>query len=257
MLKLQRIEQIKEYVIKHQTVSLDKLVEVFDVSKNTIRRDVQELVDAGEINKVYGGVSAKQSHASLSPLESFTERKTRNLEQKRAIAELAATYVDDGDIIFIDSGTTTMEMLEFIKDKEITVITNNFDFINSSFPYENLQVISMGGIFQRKTRSFSSFRNLELFQAFNINKAFMASTGISIDHGVTNSSPVESNIKETVAERSAEVFLLVDHQKFGKYALMTYRKLEDIDYLITDQKPPLNYLKFAETNNIQLLYPGI
>ncbi|MFS0559715.1 DeoR/GlpR family DNA-binding transcription regulator [Terribacillus sp. 179-K 1B1 HS] len=255
MLKLQRIEQIKDYVLEHQTVSLDKLVEVFGVSKNTIRRDVQQLVDTGEIKKVYGGVSAKQIRSSHSPLEPFTERKTRNQQQKRQIAELAASYVEDGDIIFIDSGTTTVEMLDFIKEKEVTIITNNLDFINGSFPYENLQVISMGGIFQRKTRSFSSFRNLELFQAFNINKAFMASTGISINHGVTNSSPVESDIKQTVAERSAEVFLLVDHQKFGKYALMTYSKLEDIDYLVTDKKPESNYLHFAEANGIEMLYP--
>jgi DeoR family transcriptional regulator, myo-inositol catabolism operon repressor len=252
MLKLQRIEQIKAYVIEHQTVSLDKLVEEFDVSKNTIRRDVQELVDAGELKKVYGGVSSVQPH---SPLEPFTERKSRNQQQKREIAEIAASYVADGDIIFIDSGTTTLEMLDFIKDKEITIITNNLDFINGSLPYENLQVISMGGIFQRKTRSFSSFQNLELFQAFNINKAFMASTGVSIEHGVTNSSPVESNIKQTVSDRSAEVFLLVDHQKFGKYALMTYSKLQDIDYLVTNAEPNPEYQRFAETHDIQLLYP--
>jgi len=252
MLKLQRIEQIKDYVYQHQTVSLDELVEEFGVSKNTIRRDVQQLVDAGDIKKVYGGVSVPHSH---SPLEPFTERKTRNQQQKRQIAALAASYVENGDIIFIDSGTTTLEMLDFIKEKEVTIITNNLDFISGALPYENLQVISIGGILQRKTRSFSSFRNLDLFQAFNINKAFMASTGVSLDHGVTNSSPVESDIKQTMTERSSEVFLLVDHQKFGKYALMTYSKLEDIDYLVTDREPEANYQRFAEANGIEILYP--
>src|SRR5438067_7308491 len=100
MIKEKRIKKIQEYVLEHQTVSLDELVKVFDVSKNTIRRDVQELVELGEIKKVYGGVAVNNS-----TLVSFTDRKTRNQKQKELIAKSAAGYVEDGDVIFIDSGT--------------------------------------------------------------------------------------------------------------------------------------------------------
>ncbi|MGG3572880.1 DeoR/GlpR family DNA-binding transcription regulator [Bacillus gobiensis] len=248
MLKTKRIKQIQDYVIEHQTVSLDELMKVFNVSKNTIRRDVQELVDLGDLKKVYGGVSI--NHRTL---ESFHDRQIRNKKQKELIGKLAASFVEDDDIIFIDSGTTTLEMADYLQTKNVTIITNNLDFINHSLPYDNLNIISMGGVFQRKTKSFVSFKNMELLKAYNINKAFMASTGVSLSNGVTNSSPLESEIKQIVVERSSEVFLLVDHFKFDKYALMTYCDLKDIDYLITDAIPNENYREFTENNDIKLL----
>ncbi|AKO92324.1 DeoR/GlpR family DNA-binding transcription regulator [Priestia filamentosa] len=248
MLKAKRIQQIQDYVLEHQSVSLDELVTVFDVSKNTIRRDVQMLVDQGVVKKVYGGVAV--DHAQL---ESFNDRKTRNQLAKQAIAKEAANYVEDGDVIFIDSGTTTLEMLEFVKNKNITVITNNLDFIVYALPYENLKVISTGGALERETKSFSSFKNMDLLKTYNVNKAFMASTGVSISNGVTNSSPVESEIKQAVVRRSVEVFLLIDHTKFDKYALITYCELEELDYLITDASPNESYGNYAQRNNINIV----
>ena len=248
MIKTKRIQQIKEYVFEHQTVSMDELVTVFDVSKNTIRRDVQELVDLGEIRKVYGGVAANGSS-----LVSFSDRKTQNQSQKKVIAELAAQFVDDGDVIFVDSGTTTLELIDFIKTKNLTIITNNLNFIINSLPYENLHVISTGGSLERKTNSFVSLTKFDILKSYNFNKAFMATTGISFSNGVTNASPLESEIKKIAVERSANVFLLVDHHKFDKYGLMTYCGLEQIDYLVTDQMPPENYREFAQQNRIELV----
>jgi DeoR family transcriptional regulator, myo-inositol catabolism operon repressor len=248
LLKTKRIKQIEEYVFEHQTVSLDELVEVFNVSKNTIRRDVQELVDYGDLKKVYGGVSVNRL-----TLESFQDRKVRHQLEKEKIAEKAASFVKDGDIIFIDSGTTTLEMIKFLTNKQITIITNNLDFISHSIPFENIKVISTGGILDRKTKSFTSFTKLDLLKSHNINKAFMASTGISITNGVTNSEPLETETKQVVVERSAEIYLLVDHSKFDKTAIMTYCGLDEIDYLITDQEPNQQYQEFASTHQVELI----
>src|SRR5690348_9288884 len=119
MIKEKRIKKIQDYVNEHQSASLDELVEVFDVSKNTIRRDVQELVDRGDLKKVYGGVSV--AHKKL---ESFQDRQVRNQQQKVLISEKASSFVEDGDFIFIDSGTTTIEMFNYLKDKNLTIFTN-------------------------------------------------------------------------------------------------------------------------------------
>ncbi|KMY48595.1 DeoR/GlpR family DNA-binding transcription regulator [Peribacillus loiseleuriae] len=248
MIKVKRINLIRDYIFEHQTVSFDELVNVFNVSKNTIRRDIQLLVESGDIKKVYGGVAVNHS-----TLVSFTDRITRNQQQKVIIAQSAAQYVEDGDIIFIDSGTTTLEMFEFLKTKELTIITNNLDFIINSLPFENLNVISTGGMLERKTKSFAILKKMDLLMAYNINKAFMASTGISITNGVTNSSPLENEIKQTVVERSSEVYLLVDHFKFDKSAVMTYCTLDKIDYLITDTLPDETYQEFAKSNGIHLV----
>jgi DeoR family transcriptional regulator, myo-inositol catabolism operon repressor len=248
MLKTKRLNQIQEYVLQHQTASLDELVEVFGVSKNTIRRDVQLLVENGELKKVYGGVAANHS-----TLISFHDRKVRYQPEKKKIGKLAADFVEDGDIIFIDSGTTTFEMLEFIKNKTITVITNNFDFISEAISFENVNIFSTGGMLDRNTRSFVNFKSNDIFKSYNINKAFMASTGISLTNGVTNSSPLESEIKRSAVEKCSEVFLLVDSYKFDKYALTTYCNLNEIDYLITDKLPNENYQQYFKANKIQLV----
>jgi len=248
MLKTKRIQQIQEYVLKHQSVSLDDLGTVFGVSKTTIRRDIRKLISEGMIQKVYGGVAI--SHAKL---ESFNERKARNPIQKRLIAKTAADYVENGDVIFIDSGTTTLEMITFLKTKQVTIITNNLDIIIQALRFENLTVISTGGLLERNTKSFSSYSHADSFKKYNFDKVFMASTGVSISNGVTNSSPIESGIKETIVKGNADVFLLVDHTKLDKYAMVTYCGLKEVDYLITDNFLDESYQDFAKENSIELV----
>jgi DeoR family transcriptional regulator, myo-inositol catabolism operon repressor len=251
MIKNNRINKIEEYIIEHKSVSLDELMNVFNVSKNTIRRDVQELVERGDFKKVYGGVAVNDDNRAK--LESFQDRQVRNQAEKELIGKAAANYVEDGDIIFVDSGTTTIEMIEFINKKEVTIITNSLDFIVRALPYENLNVITAGGILERKTNSFGSLKYMDILNAYNIKKAFMASTGVSLLNGVTNASPLESELKASVVNRSSEVFLLVDHNKFDKYGLMTYCKLDKIDYLITDRMPNEVYQNYIEKSETQLI----
>jgi DeoR family transcriptional regulator, myo-inositol catabolism operon repressor len=251
MIKDKRINKIEEYIIEHKSASLDELMNVFEVSKNTIRRDVQELVEKGAFKKVYGGVAVIDD--KRAKLESFHDRQVRNQTEKEMIGKAAANYVKDGDIIFIDSGTTTIEMIESINTKQVTVITNNLDFIVRALPFENLNVITAGGILERKTNSFGSLKYMDIINAYNINKAFMASTGVSSSNGVTNASPLESELKASIVERSSEVFLLVDHDKFDKYGLMTYCKLDNIDYLVTDMMPSEDYQNYTKKNGIQIV----
>ncbi|AXI10499.1 DeoR/GlpR transcriptional regulator [Oceanobacillus zhaokaii] len=248
MIKTRRLNEIQEYVLENETVSLDELVTMFNVSKNTIRRDVQELVDSGEFNKVYGGISV--NHSITVP---FSDRQVRNDKEKEQIAKMAAEYVEDGNIIFIDSGTTTLKMLEYIKNKQVTIITNNIDFIMKAIPYNNLTIFSTGGMLEQKTKSFTSANNKEVIRSYNINKAFLASTGVSIKNGVTNSLPIESEIKAEVVKRSEVAFLLVDHDKFNKSSLTSYCKLNEIDYLVTDMLPEANYIQYAENHHIKLV----
>lgn len=253
LLKSKRIQEIKTYVAERQVVSLDELAEHFSVSKNTIRRDIQELVESGEIKKVYGGVAINDATTPLLP---FSERQVRNKHEKELIGKLAAQCVNDGDIIFIDSGTTTVEMFEHLKHKEITIITSNLDFIVRALAYPNLTIICVGGMLERKTSSFVSLNEPSILLSYNIQKAFMASTGISLEIGVTNASALETEIKRTAVDRSMRTFLLVDHTKFDRYGLMTYCQLSDVDVLVTDQVPDPKYLDYARIHEIEILTPA-
>lgn len=252
MIKEVRIKKIQEYIDEKESVSLDELVSVFNVSKNTIRRDIQEMMKSGKYKKIYGGISVK--HDSIKKgLDPFSERSVRNKKEKQIIGKLAGALVKDDDIIFVDSGTTTIEMFEYIKDKHITIVTNNIDLIMKCIPHDNLTVICIGGILERQTNSFGNINSMEFLNIYNINKAFMSSTGISITNGVTNASPIESKLKEAVVRRCEEVYLLIDHEKFNKQGLITYCNLDEIHYLITDQKPPLDFCEYFDENNIKVI----
>ncbi|MEG6532567.1 DeoR/GlpR family DNA-binding transcription regulator [Caldifermentibacillus hisashii] len=250
MIKEKRIQRIEEYVSKNQTASLDELVKVFNVSKNTIRRDIQELVERGDFRKVYGGIAINEKK-----LESFQDRQVKNQKGKALIGKLASEFVEDGDIIFIDSGTTTIEMFEYIKENKITILTNNIEFIVRSIPFPSLNIISTGGILERETNAFTTLDNTELFNTYNINKAFMATTGISLSKGVTNSSPLETGLKQAIVQKSSKVFLLVDSTKFEKLGLMTYCQLADVDYIVSDEKILVEYEKYAAEHDIHIIAP--
>mgnify|MGYP001573703670 FL=1 len=146
-MKTNRIKEIEEYILSNESVSLDSLCDVFKISKNTIRRDINEIEKKGSIKKVYGGVTAV-----VKDLIPFEERNIKNNYKKIAIAKAACEFVKDGDVIFIDSGTTTLNMIDFLKNRnDITILTNNLNVIVSALPYSNLNVICTGGSLDRKS----------------------------------------------------------------------------------------------------------
>ena len=125
-MRVKRIEAIQEYIIKNKSVSMEQLCEEFRVSMNTIRRDIDTLCTRGSVIKVYGGVvantNAPATHAET--LRPFTERSSSNNNEKLMISQKAASYVQEGDIIFLDSGTTTLNMIPYLANiPNLTVIT--------------------------------------------------------------------------------------------------------------------------------------
>lgn len=233
-MRTKRIGNIEKYIYINKTVTLDQLCEEFKVSKNTIRRDIEELASRGIVKKIYGGVTVPDDTQSMKP---FEERSISNLGLKQYIAKKAASLINDGEIIFIDSGTTTFPMVEYIQKKNITVLTNNIEVIIKCVPYHNINVISLSGILDRKALSFTGATAVEVLQQYNISKAFLAATGISSKNGATNSSPAETQIKRTAIERSVKKYLLVDHTKFEVSSLVTYAQFDKLNAIITDQYP--------------------
>lgn len=252
MLKEHRIKEIENYVINNNSVSIDKLCSMFDVSKNTIRRDISELEKKGTIKKVYGGITLNNSMTTIP----FQEREIKNKVAKQLIAREASKLVDDGDIIFIDSGTTTMHMIPYLANrKNLTIITNNVNVLVKSFPYMNLNVLATGGSLYRRTNSLIGIEAVDFLRNYNASKCFMASTGVSMEKGVTNSSPLEFEIKRSIIKQSNKVILLVDHSKFEKVSLMTYCKLSDVDIFITDKSVDKKYENYFSENDVKLIIP--
>lgn len=227
-----RLRRMEQYILEKENVSMEDLCREFDVSMNTVRLDVAALVKKGAIKKVYGGVCSNRQN-SLVP---FEERKMKRSEQKRALCRAAAQLVEDGDIIYVDSGTTTMYLPDFLENrKNITLLTNNLNAIVEAVPKENIQVICLPGILERKTNSFVSAETGQILARYNIKKAFFAATGVTGSGDVTNSSSLEYEIKKEALQNSHHKYLLLDSSKYGKSALLTFAHIDDMDMVFADE----------------------
>lgn len=250
-MRTKRIDYIESYIEQEKSVTLDHLCDKFQVSKNTIRRDIDELVKRGTVRKVYGGVTASPP-ASDTGLLPYEQRNTCFQTEKTAICQKAASYVQAGDIIYIDTGTTCFHMVDFLANTPCTIITNSLQICMKAVPYEKLQVICLPGSLKRETLSFVGSEILEYLQIFNISKAFMACTGVTLENGLTNASMEEYRIKQAVIQNSFQHYLLTDRSKFGKFSLMTYCALCDIQYIITDRLPNSEFITYCQEHQIQL-----
>lgn len=250
-MRTKRIDLIENYIEQEKSVSLDTLCEKFGVSKNTIRRDIEDLVSRGTVQKVYGGVTIA-SQASDTRLLPYEQRHTVQSAEKDAIAKKAASFVEDGDIIYIDTGTTCLNMVDYLENISCTIITNSLQIYLKAVPHPNLQVISLPGILNRDTLSFVGSEIPGYLRTFNITKAFMASTGVTIKNGLTNASADEYAVKKAVIQNSQTRCLLSDHTKFGKFALMTYCRLNEVQHIVTDAPLADEYAEYCQEYGIKV-----
>lgn len=252
-MRAERIDSIIEFIYKNKNVTLDQICDDFNISKSTVRRDLSEILKDTNLKKTYGGITLKNKWGNKKYLTSFSERNIENADKKLAISKKAANIVEDNDVIFIDSGTTTFYMVDYLGNvNNLTILTNNLEVIFRAVKYKNINLISLSGTLSRETLSFVGATSISTIKNFNISKAFMATTGFSIMNGVTNSSPLESDIKRTVISKSNKIILLADSSKFNSVSLMTYCNLEDIDILVTDKMPDKNISDYLYNNKISI-----
>lgn len=250
-MKASRILDMEKYITAQGSASMEELCNQFQVSINTVRRDVVELIRRGTVEKVYGGVTTRRSDQALTP---YAERRSNRENVKAAIGRKAAEMVQDGDIIFIDSGTTTLQLIDNLAHvRELTVITNNMEAVVRAVPYENMTVIVLPGQLGRKTNSLTGDDTVASLRRYNIRIAFMAATGLSI-HGATNSSPREYEIKRAAVDRCEKAVLLVNQEKIGVTGLMTFAPLNAFDAVVTDAAADSETAEMLRQENVELIH---
>ena len=248
-MKLKRIHAMEKFINQYDSVSLTELTEEFDVSMNTVRRDIDYLEKNGVVEKVYGGVVPTKGRQ----LTSYNFRNRKNNTEKNNIAKLASSKIKKDDLVFIDSGTTTSTILQYVDPElQFTVLTNNLDVILSASKNENINLIVLGSKLYHRTRSLLLNNDESFIDSVNINKAFMAATGITIEHGLTNSNFEEQRIKQKVINRAEDFYVLVDTSKFGQAALLTYSPLDKVDVIITDSEPSEEMIIYCSSYGIKI-----
>lgn len=238
MLAEERHAVILELVHRQGNVKLTELCSRLHASQSTIRRDLIELSEQGLLTKVHGGAISKDER--FFPVEHNMEEKA-NLytAEKTAIADYAASLLEDGDFVYLDAGTTTEKVIDFIPLKQITFVTNGFLHARR-LAKRGFQVYIPAGSFKATTETIVGAECVLSLQNYNFTKCFMGVNGISLTAGLSTPDKGEASVKKAAIHQSKEVCFLADHSKFSQISAITFAYLNGVQ-IITDWLPDQKY----------------
>lgn len=225
-----RKQKIIKIVEERGEISVKDLAELVITSEITIRRDLENLARDGFIYRTHGG--AMRVDLVKSPV-TFAQKSAQYMAQKDFICRLAAQEIDEGDIIFMDCGSTVFRLCQFIKNKSIRVITNSLPII---YELMNTAVTLnlVGGELDKERQAIHGTVALEHIKKYNADKAFLGIDGISVAQGLTAKSEKEANITLAMMKQAKTTYLLCDASKINKNQYLHFANLEAIDFLVTD-----------------------
>jgi DeoR/GlpR family transcriptional regulator of sugar metabolism len=245
MYSAERRREILRLIAKTEGVNVGELAAQFDVSRATVRRDLNELHRLGLLERTYGGALAPDGLGSgpgkLGEEASFDERKAAHRDEKERIGRYAASLVQPGETIFIDGGTTTEFMLSYLAGKAgLTVVTFGLNILNRLLPFDNVTVIIIGGMLNRASLTLSGTLALDSMQTYRVrfDKAFLAAGGVSARAGITNYSLEQVPYKRQAAEAACTSVLLADSSKVGAVATGLIIPAGNIDRIVTGAPAP-------------------
>ena len=253
MAQKERLDQIRQIMKTERKVSVSELSVQLTVTPETIRRDLEKLEQENFLTRTHGGAVITQ--ADLSEKISFLKRENTNTEAKRIIAGLAADLIPFGASIGCDASSTSMELLEQLKDREdLLVLTNSVKAI-CDMSESRYGLLSTGGYINRQSYSLQGGAAKNMVQEYHLEMVFMSCKGISGDGGIFDSHEVEIEMKKSLLEQGNKIYLLADHTKFGCVGFSKLAEIKEIDAVITDQKPSQEWLDLFADRQVEVIYP--
>jgi DeoR/GlpR family transcriptional regulator of sugar metabolism len=252
MLAIERRRKIISLLEERNSVLVPELSKIFNITEETVRRDLEKLEKDGFLKRTYGGAVINDSMNSELPL---TIREVTNIEGKLAIGIKVAEYIKDGDTIMLDSSSTALQVARNIKDKrKITVITNSVKVVSELATAKDCNVISTGGNLRVNAMSFVGHMAENSIKNFNVDLAVICSKGIDIKKGITESNEMEAEVKKAMIEAADKTFLVGDFTKFNKVSFVKMLKIENVDMIFTDKKLTEEWEQYASSKNVELIY---
>lgn len=246
MLTEARHQYIIDQLQINTMVTVQALVNHLDVSESTIRRDLSLLEDEGQLIRVHGGA---KRHYVLDKEPSFQEKATIHQDEKLAIARYGASLVNKGETIFIDAGTTTLAMIEFIQAEPALVVTNGIEqaalLIDKGF-----ETLILGGKLKAGTKAIVGTTAFQQLKQYRFQKAFIGMNGIDVEYGLTTPDPEESAIKALMIQQANLAFVLADESKFGKVSFSKVANIDDA-HIITNQLAPIYHEHYQAYTTIK------
>lgn len=232
MLKInQRQSEIYQYIKKNENVRTQELLQLFPVTPPTLRRDLSILEDAEMIVRTHGAARIASQKDAITPFEA---RSSLHLEAKKTIAKEAASLIEEGDSIILDSGTTTLEIARLLVDRtNLNIFTNSLP-IATLFSTSNVNVTLTGGMLLGRNFSLQGPDAEEYLRRIEVDKTFVAASGVRASYGLVNSHAMEASIKKCMIDVGKTVYAVIDSSKFSAHSIHPSGEWASLDYIITD-----------------------
>ena len=253
MQNAKRKEALLKLLTQKSMVSVSELSGLFHLSEVSIRKLLVQMEAEGSLKRTWGG--AVSAHGSLSEF-SHEEKAALNLEEKKAIAKTAYDCIANGEAIFLDSGTTTLELARLIAKgdkRDIMIVTNALNIAMEFHLAEDIEVMLIGGHFRHKILCCTGFFALEALKHLFFDKGFVTGNHFTPERGFTTPSLQEAEMKRKVLEVSKESYILMDSSKYGNDSLSLIVPCEAVNFLITDNHIPQATILQLQEKGLQVL----
>lgn len=242
-----RHSRLLAYVTAHGKTKVDDLAEYLDTSKVTIRKDLNYLANRGALKRARG-------YAVPNDPTDINYRLAFNYEKKQRIAKVAATFIQDGESILIESGSTcALFAEELAKTKtNITIITNSIYIANFIKEYDNIQLILLGGTLQNDSQALVGPLTKQAVHSFHVDKIFTGADGYSREYGFTADDMIRLDTVQEMAKRAMHTYVLTVSEKFHQPGAVNFLDLDHVDYVITDSDIPMDEKEYLEQHHIQV-----
>ena len=248
MLKEERLEKIIEIVQQEKVVTVNYLSEKLNVTEMTIRRDLNELSDQHRIKRIHGGAKIWDDYYDRQD-DIELNLGLHSLEKKQ-IAKVAAEIIKDKDVIFLGAGTTASYIVDYINAKDLIIVTNSHLVLEKLSNCKDCQVISTGGTYRKRTKSFIGTYAEKTVKEMRFTKCFVGTNGIDENKIYTSFSEAVILYKR-VLDNSMERYIVTDHSKFNQIDFVPFYNVDELSAIITDDKIPEKTLKqYAKSINI-------
>ena len=224
MLTQERRQKILDLVLQNGSASVTELSEKFETSESTIRRDLVALSKLGKLNKVHGGATVL-SQQFVNNEDNNEQKFLKNINEKSLIAKYAAQQINDDDFVFLDAGTTTYLMIDYLENCKATFVTNGIAH-SKRLAQAGCKVFVIGGEVKESTDAIIGLVAATNLQKYNFSKAFIGTNGVSEKQGFTTPDTDEAMLKAVAIEKSFVAYVLADNTKFGKVSAVTFAPID-------------------------------
>jgi DeoR family glycerol-3-phosphate regulon repressor len=230
-----RQRRLLEYVRSHVTISVEDLAQSLDVTPQTVRRDVKQMEEAKLLTRYHGGVGLPSSVENID----YNQRQIMNSEAKRRIAAAVAARIPTGCSLLINIGTTTEEVARaLVHHADLHVVTNNLNVAAILADNPNCEVIVAGGVVRNRDRGIVGEATVDFIRQFKVDVGIVGISSIDHDGTLRDFDPREVKVAQAIIEQSRTIWLVADHDKFGRQALVRMAHLSQVTVLFTDAPPP-------------------